>query len=147
MPRKGGQVGGNDSLKINYRIMHRGRELEASEPGEATMFQLGQGDWPLPLERAMVGAKPGDTLALHFKAGDELFGRPDPERIIDMELQDFSREPQPGELIEFELSNGEHIEGQVLLMVDDKIQVDFNHPYAGRELDIEIEIVSILEQE
>ena len=144
MSRSADAIGSRDRVGIEYRILHRGRELEASEPGQVVDHQLGQGDWPAALEQSLIGAGVGDQLSLHFAVSDALFGQPDPERIIDMDRQDFDREPEPGELIEFQIANGERVEGQVLLMVDDKIQVDFNHPYAGRELDIEIKIVSIL---
>ncbi len=143
MSRPASEVAGNDRISIEYRILHRGRELESSKPGRVVDYQLGQGDWPDALEKALLGARAGECLSLHFEASDNLFGRPDPARIIDMDRRDFGREPGPGELIEFEVANGERVEGQVLLLYDDKIQVDFNHPYAGRELDIEIKIISI----
>ena len=143
MSRLSSEVVGDDCISIEYRILHRGLELESSGAGQAVDYQLGQGDWPDVLEKALLGAREGDCLSLHFEASDKLFGRPDPARIVDMDRRDFNREPEPGELIEFEMANGERVEGQVLLLYDDKIQVDFNHPYAGRELDIEIRIISI----
>ena len=143
MSEPGKKVAVGDTIEIDYRIRHKGDEMEASEPGTPVVYTLGQGQWPGTLEAAMMGAREGDHLSLHFDASDHLFGRPDPERIVEMERQDFTSEPNPGELIEFELGSGERIEGQVLLVINDTIQVDFNHPYAGRELDIDIEIVSI----
>lgn len=146
MPESEKRVGSGDRLRIVYSIRHQQRVLEASDAGESVVYSMGQGQWPQALEAAMLEAREGDRLQLHFDAADNLFGRPDPDRIVEMEQGDFAVEPNPGELIEFELSNGERIEGQVLLVIGDTIQVDFNHPYAGRELDVEIEIISILER-
>jgi FKBP-type peptidyl-prolyl cis-trans isomerase SlpA len=96
------------------------------------------------LELAMRGEKVGAQLDINLEAVDNAFGAADAGRVVTMDTIDFKTEPQPGELIEFKLENGETLEGQILSVFADKIEVDFNHPYAGRDLNIKIQIVSIL---
>jgi FKBP-type peptidyl-prolyl cis-trans isomerase 2 len=137
-------IANDGSLRINYTISHHDKVLEASAQGEPVKYQMGTGQWPVQLELAMLGEKVGAQLDIKLLAADEAFGCVDPERVVTMDAIDFKAEPQPGELIEFNLENGECLEGQILSVFADKIEVDFNHPYAGRDLNIKIQIVSIL---
>ena len=137
-------VAQDDHLLITYTIRHRDQILEANAPGEPVEYRMGEGQWPIQIELAMLGEKVGEQLVLQYKVGDNVFGCTDPERIVSMDAVDFKSEPEPGELIEFNVDNGDMIEGQILSVFADKIEVDFNHPYAGRDLNILIQIVSIL---
>jgi FKBP-type peptidyl-prolyl cis-trans isomerase 2 len=137
-------VAQDDQLQITYSIRHQDQVLETSAPGESVAYKMGEGQWPIQIELAMLGEEAGKQLALQYIAGDNVFGCTDPERIVTMDAVDFEPEPEPGQLIEFKLEKGEVIEGQILSVFADKIEVDFNHPYAGRDLTILIQIVSIL---
>ncbi len=134
----------DDRLLITYTISHHDQVLEASAQGEPVKYQMGAGQWPVQLELAMLGEKVGAQLDIKLQAGDNVFGPADPERVVTMNATDFNTEQQPGALIEFDLENGETFEGQILSVFADKIEVDFNHPYAGRDLNIKIQIVSIV---
>jgi FKBP-type peptidyl-prolyl cis-trans isomerase 2 len=133
-----------DLLLIAYQIRHGSIVLESSEPEDSVEYQMGVGHWPLRLELALMGATVGERLNIALNAADNAFGRVDPERVIHLDVVDFVNVPEPGELIEFNLENNEAIEGQVLSVFGDKIEVDFNHPYVGRDLDFTIHIKSIL---
>ena len=134
----------NDRLLISYEIRHQKQILEKSPPHETVEYLMGTGQWPVQLELAMLGEMVGECLSIKLKASDNAFGPAEPDRIVSMDAIDFENPPDPGELIEFKLENGENVEGQILSVFADKIEVDFNHPYAGRDLDIQIQIVSIL---
>lgn len=133
----------SNSLLLSYRISHRGKILEQSDPGQPIEYTMGQGLWPVQVELALIGEEVGRQLNLTLGPDDNAFGRADPERIIKMPRDDFADAPQTGQLIEFELANGEPVEGQVLAVSEEEVEVDFNHPYAGRELDFEIVIEKI----
>ncbi len=137
-------VAQDDRLLIRYTIRHQDQILEANASGKPVEYQMGEGQWPIQIELAMLGEKAGEKLVLQYRSGDNVFGGADPERIVTMDAVDFRSEPEPGQLVDFSLENGEMIEGQILSVFGDKIEVDFNHPYAGRDLNIQIQIVSIL---
>ena len=131
-------------LLISYGISNDGELLEANDLNEPLEYQMGQGLWPIQLELEMLNEIAGAELHVAVLAGDNYFGKIDPQRVMQLQQSDFSHTPCPGELIEFELPDGEKVEGQVLRALNDQIEVDFNHPYAGRDLDIRIQIESIL---
>lgn len=138
------RVEGKDLLLIAYQVQHESIVLESSEPEDSVEYQMGAGHWPAQLELALMGATVGERLNITLNAADNAFGQVDSERVIHLDVVDFVNVPEPGELIEFNLENNEAIEGQVLSVFGDKIEVDFNHPYAGRDLIFTIHIKSIL---
>ena len=118
--------------------------LEGTEPGQTVAYQMGQGQWPIQLEFAMLNEPLGSEINLHLCASEQAFGVADPERIILMPIDDFPEPPEIGALLEFSLPNSEVTEGQVLKIAGDQVEVDFNHPYAGRDLSVTIKLVSIV---
>ena len=134
----------DDRLMISYTVWYQDKILESSEAQESVEYKMGAGQWPIQLDLAMLGEAIGTHLNIKLKDSDNAFGPADPDRIITMDAVDFESEPEPGELIEFRLADGELLEGQVLAVFGDKIEVDFNHPYAGRDLTFEIHIHSIV---
>ena len=48
-----------------------------------------------------------------------------------------------GQIIEFELADGDEVLGTVESVTADYAEVDFNHPLAGHAIDFEVEIVSV----
>jgi len=138
------RVGSEQQILIEYQISSDGQQLEGSEPGQPVAYQMGQGQWPIQLELAMFNEPIGTELNLHLAASEQAFGVADPERIIVMSLDDFPAPPQIGALLEFTLPNAEATEGQVLKISGDQVEVDFNHPYAGRDLSVMIKLVSIV---
>ena len=138
------QVEAQTLLRISYEILHDGRILESSEPEQPIEYQLGNGCWPATIESKLLGSVVGDEILIEILAEENAFGELDVERIIQMDRQDFDNEPDLGDLIEFDLPDAQGVEGQVISVFGDKIEVDFNHPYAGRDLMFKIQIQAIV---
>ncbi|ACS34050.1 FKBP-type peptidyl-prolyl cis-trans isomerase [Thermococcus gammatolerans] len=76
------------------------------------------------------------------------FGKRDPKLIKVFTLGQFRRQgiiPFPGMPIEIESEGGRKIKGRVLTVSGGRVRVDFNHPYAGKHLIYEVEIVEKVE--
>ncbi|ASJ02553.1 peptidylprolyl isomerase [Thermococcus profundus] len=76
------------------------------------------------------------------------FGKRDPKLIKTFTLGQFRRRgmyPIPGMEIEFEGSDGKKLRGRVLSVSSGRVRVDFNHPYAGKHLVYEVEVVEKVE--
>jgi FKBP-type peptidyl-prolyl cis-trans isomerase SlpA len=65
-------------------------------------------------------------------------------------MQSLSREefPQgislePGVIVEFTTPGGDEIPGTIVKVGDESVEVDFNHPFAGRDLVFEVEILEV----
>ena len=76
------------------------------------------------------------------------FGRRDPKLIKTFTLGQFRRSgiaPFPGMPVEIETEGGRKLKGKVLTVSGGRVRVDFNHPYAGKHLVYEVEVVEKIE--
>jgi FKBP-type peptidyl-prolyl cis-trans isomerase SlpA len=96
------------------------------------------------LERLLIGLGAGDDAPI-LADGTELYGPRDPEKIHWMARTDFPSglEPAPGQIVAFETPGGQETVGLVLAVDAHRVQVDFNHPLAGRPLQVQARILSV----
>ncbi len=76
------------------------------------------------------------------------FGKRDPKLIKTFTLGQFRRQgiyPFPGMPIEIETESGRKLKGRVLTVSGGRVRVDFNHPYAGKHLVYEVEVLEKIE--
>jgi len=76
------------------------------------------------------------------------FGKRDPKLIKTFTLGQFRRQgiyPFPGMPVEIETEGGKKLKGRVMTVSGGRVRVDFNHPYAGKHLVYEVEIVEKIE--
>lgn len=144
MPTNQRVVRATDQLLICYEIHHRGKLLEGGLQDKPQAYQMGGEQWPTQLEQKMIGQRQGGQIQVPIQAVDSVFGETDPQRIVQMKLSDFAEMPEPGALIEFKLPQDQQAEGQILSIMNDVVEVDFNHPYSGRDLDFHIRIHAII---
>ncbi len=76
------------------------------------------------------------------------FGMRDPKLIKTFTLGQFRRQgiyPFPGMPVEIETESGRKLKGKVMTVSGGRVRVDFNHPYAGKHLVYEVEVVEKIE--
>ena len=113
-----------------------------SEPVSLT---IGDGNLLEGFEKALLGLRAGDRRTVHLPPEDA-FGpwNPDNVQIFDRVLFAANEEqPEIGTMMEFADKGGGTLAGVVRAMDDDKVEVDFNHPLAGRNVVFEVEIARV----
>lgn len=137
-------VSSGSTVTLAYRLLSNEQELESASKDEPVSIRLGEGDWPIQVELAMMGEAEGARINVPLAASDQAFGQYDPARVQRLARDDFGEAPAVvGSLMAFHLPSGEEVEGVVTQLWDEEIEVDFNHPYAGRDLYFEIDILAI----
>lgn len=131
------------SLHLSITLVD-GSVVENTFDDEPVTFTLGDGSLDEGLELALIGLKSGDQQSLTLMPG-QAFGMPDPEAVRHIPLSAFHEElsPQPGVIISFSSPEGEELVGTVKEVRDETVEVDFNHPLAGREIIFKVEVLSI----
>ena len=137
----------NSFVRIGYLI--RLGENETFPPNgqpEEISFCMGWGAMPPGLEKAMLGLEPGDQKLVHLSAA-EAYGEFDPELRMEVPRADFAPEAelQPGLVFETESDEGDPVYFMVQEVKDDKVIIDFNHPLAGRDLEINFMVRQVRE--
>ena len=137
----------NSFVRLDYLI--RLGENETFPPNgqpEEISFCMGWGAMPPGLEEAMLGLEPGDQKLVRLSAA-EAYGEFDPELRMEVPRADFAPEAelQPGLVFETENDEGDPVYFIVQEVKDDKVIIDFNHPLAGRDLEINFMVRQVRE--
>lgn len=147
------QVNSNLPIQVGSKVrMHFSLSLEdgtlvdsSADDGGPLSFVMGDGTLTPGLEAALLGLKAGDTQSLAIEPGIA-FDLPDPEYVHFLAKSDFEAshlELEPNQVVEFQAPNGETAMGTVLSIGAESVEVDFNHPLAGRALQFEVTILAV----
>ncbi|WP_456367875.1 FKBP-type peptidyl-prolyl cis-trans isomerase [Thermococcus sp.] len=99
------------------------------------------------LDEALEGLEVGKKYEIEIPP-EKGFGKRDRKLIKTFTLGQFRRQgiiPFPGMPVEIETESGKKLKGRVLTVSGGRVRVDFNHPYAGRHLIYEVEVVEKIE--
>lgn len=138
-------VQADSRIRWRYQLfLADGYQVENNEDPDGDILQLGQGDIHPNLENALLGLPEGEQTRLIILA-DQAFGAPDPAAIQQLPRQDFpaNLEFNEGQILSFALPSGQETPGKILAIGEDIINVDFNHPLAGHNICLEVEILEI----
>ena len=125
-------------VTIDYLI--RMGEQETYPPSgqpEEISFCMGWGAMPPGLEEAMIGLEQGDQKVVHL-AAEQAYGEFDQELVMEVPHGDFAPdlELKPGLVFETENDEGQAVYFIVQEVKDDAVTIDFNHPLAGKDLEV-----------
>ncbi len=134
-----------DTVRVHYTgRLKDGTEFDSSEGNEPLEFVIGQGDVIPGFENAVVGMEEGETKTEKITP-EQAFGPFRDEMVQEIERSEFAAD--------FELEVGQHLrvsqpdmEPIMLTVVDlsdEMVTVDANHPLAGKEVEFDIELVSV----
>jgi len=105
-------------------------------------FGVGEGEVIEGLEEGVIGLEAGDTETITIPP-EKGYGEFDDERVREYNPETFEgmvgREPEVGMHVHAE--NGLH--GDVTVVNEDIVEVDFNHELAGKTLEFEVEILDV----
>jgi FKBP-type peptidyl-prolyl cis-trans isomerase SlpA len=122
-----------------------GTVVESTFDDEPLTFTMGDGTLVEGLELGLYGLKAGATQRLVLQP-EQAFGLHDPDKRHQLARADFSAELQlePGVIIGFDTPSGEELSGTIVSLTDETVDVDFNHPLAGRVVVFEVEIIAVV---
>jgi FKBP-type peptidyl-prolyl cis-trans isomerase SlpA len=113
---------------------------------EPVELVIGDGNLLEGFEKALLGLRAGDRRTVHLPPEDA-FGQWNPDNVQTFDTTIFYRTdsgiPAVGTMMEFEDKGGGTLAGVVRSVNDDKVEVDFNHPLAGRNVVFEVEIARV----
>ena len=139
----------NSVVSMNYKVATaEGEHVDASEPGQPLVWLSGQGQIVPGLEKALIGKKKGDKVAVDVAAADG-YGEIDEELDIKVLKSQFppNVQKQLKEGFQFRAEHptkeGEDVIFTIHSMEGDDIYVSGNHPLAGEALHFEIEIADV----
>jgi len=137
----------NSFVTIEYLIrMGEGEFYPPTGQPEEISFCLGWGAMPPGLEEAMLGKEVNHHQVL-LLSPEEAYGEVDRELIMEVPRADFTPdlELRPGLVFETESEEGRQVYFVVQEVRSETVVIDFNHPLAGKELEITFTVRQVRE--
>jgi peptidylprolyl isomerase len=136
-----------DTVRVHYRgKLQDGSVFDETFDREPLRFTIGGGQLIPGFEEAVVGMKPGDSKTTEVPV-EKAFGPYLEERVVEVPKNKFARwdpEPVAGERVPIPQTDGSPIDVIVTEVTESKVTVDFNHPFAGQDLTIDIKLLEIV---
>ncbi len=130
-------------ISINYELKIEGEVVDSNIGKDALEFTFDSEQLIPGLESRMADMKEGETREINVPAA-EAYGEhnPDMKQIVPIE-QFGGLELEVGMPMQGQGQNGESIQVVITEILEDTVEVDSNHPLAGKDLDFTITVLSI----
>ena len=136
-------IGRDKVVQLRFRVTDEASG-ELLQYGDDLFYLHGGYGGAFPkVETAMEGCRVGDsgTLSLSPEAG---YGHRDPSLVLSLPTEEFRDEmPEPGELVEGTLPDGQSMMFTVSRIAGHQVILDGNHPFAGKQLGFQYEVLAI----
>ncbi|GAB4361761.1 MAG: FKBP-type peptidyl-prolyl cis-trans isomerase [Gammaproteobacteria bacterium] len=121
-----------------------GTVAESTFESDPLALTIGRGDIHPNLERLFLGLRAGERRTFDLVA-EKAFGVPRMDLVQRLPVSQFPSNlpPAKGQVVEFASPDGEPVAGTILKIEGQQVTVDFNPPLAGRDLQIELEVLAV----
>jgi len=140
------QIADETAVLIHYSVTSDSGDILDSSSGEEPLAYIhGQGDLVPGLEKALLGKVAGDRIQVVVSPG-EGYGEHDPDKIQIVPRDAFDEDTQlePGMRFQAESDEGD-VMVEVTAVQGDEVTVDANHPFAGKTLHFDVQVVAVRE--
>ena len=139
-------VENGNNVQVHYvGTFDDGTEFDSSRSrGEPISFKVGAGQMIAGFEAAVIGMQEGDIKDISLSP-DQAYGDHKQDHVKTYPVDVFPDEVQLSEGVTVAGQNelGQQMIAKVLSVSDDTVLLDFNHPMAGKNLNFNIEVVSV----
>lgn len=137
-------VGPGTRVTLHFSIeLEDGQLVDSTRESRPATFEVGDGNLLEGFEKALFGLKPGEKQRLRILP-EQGFGQPNPRNVQVMPRSTFAgMELEPGLVVSFADAARGELAGVVKRLLGDQVEIDFNHPLAGRTLYFDVEIIAI----
>mgnify|MGYP001348085626 CR=1 FL=1 len=140
------KVESGNNISVHYvGTFTDGEKFDSSrDRGEALTFEVGAGQMIPGFDAAVVGMTIGETKTVTINPGDA-YGERNEDAIQEVSRTNF---PEGFELVEGATVSGRDQDNRpmiakIISFNEENVNLDFNHPLAGKKLNFEVELVSI----
>ncbi len=134
-----------DSVKIHYKgTLEDGTVFDSSEGRDPLGFTIGSGQVIPGFEEAVLGMVACDSKNVLIPV-DKAYGPRNEEMIMSFPVDQVPAEikPEVGQQLQMAGPDGQPLLVLVVEVTDEQIMLDANPPLAGKDLNFDLELVSI----
>lgn len=138
------RIGHDSEVTLHFTVKLPSGEIVDSTSGKSpATFKVGDGSLLPGFEQSLFGLKAGDQRSFEIEP-ERGFGPGNPQNLQTVPRGQFNEmELEPGLLVIFQDAAGGELPGVVKTVHDTTVDVDFNHPLAGKTITFDVEIISV----
>jgi FKBP-type peptidyl-prolyl cis-trans isomerase SlpA len=137
-------IGPGTRVTLTFTLSLESGETVDSTGEKPASFNVGDGNLLPGFEKAMFGMKAGDQAELRVAPVDA-FGEPNEENVQRIKRSSFQSNMALTEGLMMSFSDAQNTElpGVIVAIDEDYVDVDFNHPLAGKTILFDVSIISV----
>jgi len=137
----------NSTIEISFKLLLADDEqtlVDETAVDERLKLTVGDGQFIKNLDDLFIGLEEGTSAKFNLNP-DQAYGESNQDNIQTMSRADFPKEMtfSQGNVIAFDSPTGEEILGTVFSTTSENVEIDFNHPLAGKPLRFEFTIEKV----
>ena len=139
------EVGPNTKITLHFSLtLEDGAVVDSTFDKKPASFTFGDGSLLQGFEKKLQGMTRGQSAGF-VMAPEDGFGQPNPNNVQRFSRKDFSSDMnlEEGLMVSFADANQSELAGVVKSIDDDHVDVDFNHPLAGRHIHFDVTIIDV----
>ena len=138
------RISQNTEVTLHFTLkLPSGDVVDSTVGKKPATFKVGDGSLLPGFEQALFGLKAGDQRSFEIEP-ERGFGPGNVQNIQTVPRDQFTEmELEPGLLVIFKDAAGGEMPGVVKTIHDSFVEVDFNHPLAGKVITFEVEIIEV----
>jgi len=143
-----GQLAPGRQVTLHFELsLTDGSIVDSNFEGSPVTFTVGDGNILPGFEKALYGMRAGDEVVAEIAAASA-FGEPNPENVRRFQRFRFPADlpVEEGLMIDFADSEGNSQPGMVTAFDANTVEIDFNHPLAGKTVHFRVKLLAVSEQ-
>jgi FKBP-type peptidyl-prolyl cis-trans isomerase SlpA len=140
----GRPIAPGDRVRLHFALhLESGEEVDTTRRGDPAMLTVGDGNLLPGFEAVLIGMCSGDDAQVLLEP-EHAFGPRRQENVQIFRRDRFSSELslEEGLIVSFNGPGGE-LPGVVRRVMEEHVEVDFNHPLAGRRILFDVSIIDV----
>ncbi len=133
-----------DRVRLHFGLhLETGEEVDTTRRGDPAMLTIGDGNLLPGFEAVLLGMRAGDDAQVLMEPEDA-FGPRREENVQTLRRDRFGADMalEEGLMVSFSGPGGE-LPGVVRAVMEEHVEVDFNHPLAGRRIVFDVSIIDV----
>ena len=135
-----------DKVRVHYTgRLSDGTVFDSSVNRTPLELVVGEGDVIPGFEKALVGLAPGSFVIENIPA-EQAFGAYNHDLVLTVDKRRIAARGalEVGKRMSVEIEPGREVQGKVIAVRGQTVTLDTNHPLAGEDVTLEIEVLEVL---
>jgi|TARA_B100001971_G_C18229986_1_gene563256 FKBP-type peptidyl-prolyl cis-trans isomerase 2 len=137
-----------DKIKVDYEgTLEDGTVFDSSTHGDHSHpleFEVGSGQLIKGFDEGVIGMEKGEEKTIKLKSS-EAYGDPKKELVKKFPREQLPKdqEPKEGMTLLIKSQDGNQLPAKITKVDDKEVEIDLNHPLAGKTLNFKIKVIEI----